>query len=198
MRFPEASESETQRIARGLRQKDAEVIGELVNQYQYRLVRYLLYLTGRSDRVEDMVQETWIRVLARAAQYEGRSKFETWLFSIARNLFVDGLRKRQVLSLDDPPGPMSEGSTSGSLPARTEYSCPFFATAKGEDGVRLAAALHLLDPMYREVLLLRFQEDLSLREIAGVTGFPLATVSSRIRRGLALLRLGLKGDINAV
>lgn len=198
MRFPEARESETQRIVRGLRQKDAELIGELVDQYQYRLVRYLLYLTGRSDRVEDLVQETWIRVLARAAQYQGRSKFETWLFSIARHLFIDGLRERQIVSLDDPPTPMSDGSASENLPASPEYSCPFFAAARGTDAIRLAAAVELLDPIYREVLLLRFQEDLSLQEIADVVRSPLATVSSRIRRALALLRLGLKGDINAV
>lgn len=75
MPFPEAAETETQRIARGLRQNDAALIGEMVDRYQYRLVRYLLYLTGRREHVEDLVQETWVRVLTRAAQYEGRSRF---------------------------------------------------------------------------------------------------------------------------
>jgi hypothetical protein len=65
MGFPEASESETQRIARGLRQKDAELIGELVDQYQYRLVRYLLYLTGRSESATTLRRQSQRQASAR-------------------------------------------------------------------------------------------------------------------------------------
>jgi RNA polymerase sigma-70 factor (ECF subfamily) len=196
MPFPEAAESETQRIARGLRQKDAALIGEMVDRYQYRLVRYLYYLTGRGAPVEDLVQETWVRVLARAAQYEGRSRFETWLFSIARNLAIDGLRRRPMLSLDDPQPGVPDENASAAFPA-PEHTSPFLAAARGEDAVRLAAALELLEPIYREVLLLRFQEDLSLREIAEVVGAPVPTVSSRIHRGLGLLRSHWEGGANA-
>jgi RNA polymerase sigma-70 factor (ECF subfamily) len=70
MPFPEATDSEIHRIARGLRQKDAAVISEVVDRYQYRLARYLLYLSGSREQVEDLVQETWVRVLARAGQYK--------------------------------------------------------------------------------------------------------------------------------
>jgi RNA polymerase sigma-70 factor, ECF subfamily len=91
--------SETQRIARGLRVKDAALIHQLVEQYQYRVVRYLIYLTGRRDHVEDLVQETWLRVLERGSRYDGRSRFEPWLFAIARHLAIDHLRGRRVLSL---------------------------------------------------------------------------------------------------
>src|SRR5579871_4756149 len=101
MPFPEPRETEVQRIARGLRERDAALIGDMVDRYHYRLVRYLVYLTGRRDGVEDLAQETWVRVLARATQYEGRSRFEAWLFSIARNLVIDGTRQREVLPLDD-------------------------------------------------------------------------------------------------
>src|SRR5580704_1424334 len=71
MPMHEASERETQRIARGLREGDPALIGEMVDRYQYRLVRYLIYLTGRREQVEDLVQETWMRVITRAAQYRG-------------------------------------------------------------------------------------------------------------------------------
>ena len=64
--------------------------------------------------------------------------------------------------------------------------------------MRLAAALQALDPMYREVLLLRFQEDLSLLEIAKVVGVGVSTISSRIHRGLGLLRSHWKGGANAI
>ena len=187
MPFPEQSESDMQRVARGLRERDATLIGEVVERYQYRLVRYLLFVTGRRDGIEDLVQETWVRVLARATQYEGRSRFEAWLFSIARNLAIDASRRKQILSLDDSVAPQ-----------RSDRSSPFLAAARGEDAIRLAAALELVEPIYREVLLLRFQEDLSLQEIARIVGAPVSTVSSRIHRGLGLLRSRWEGGANAV
>src|SRR6266849_828553 len=65
---------------------------------------------------------------------------------------------------------------------------PFEAAARSEDAMRLAGRLQILPPLYREALLLRFQEDLSLAEMAQVLGAPTTTVTSRIYRGLAALR----------
>src|SRR5437667_5947060 len=94
MAVSEPAETEAERIARGLRRRNLALIDELVERYQYRLVRYLIYLTARRECVEDWAQETWLRVLHRAGQYDGQSRFETWLFSIARNLAIDDLRRR--------------------------------------------------------------------------------------------------------
>ena len=68
--------TETYRIARGLRQRDVALLHALVGQYQYRLVRYFTYLLGRRDPVDDLVQETWLRVLERGHSYDGQSRFE--------------------------------------------------------------------------------------------------------------------------
>jgi RNA polymerase sigma-70 factor (ECF subfamily) len=65
---------------------------------------------------------------------------------------------------------------------------PFALAARTEDAQRLARTMQALEPIYREALVLRFQEDLSLQEIAVVVGAPITTVSSRIQRGLAMLR----------
>ena len=75
---------------------------------------------------------------------------------------------------------------------------PFLTAARNEDAARLATALGALEPIYREALLLRFQEDLSLQEISQLVGAPVSTVSSRIHRGLERLRLGWEGDTNAI
>src|ERR1017187_4638067 len=93
-------DTDTQEIARGLRRRDVALLNALVAQYQYRLVRYLIYLLGRRDAVDDLVQETWLRVLERGRSYDGQSPFAPWLFTIARNLAVDSLRKRRIFSLD--------------------------------------------------------------------------------------------------
>src|SRR5438270_10097690 len=78
------AETETAKIARGLRERDMELFADLVGRCQHRLVRYLLYLTGRREYAEDLAQETWIRVLQRGSQYNGRQRFDPWLFAIAR------------------------------------------------------------------------------------------------------------------
>jgi RNA polymerase sigma-70 factor, ECF subfamily len=190
------AETETAKIARGLRERDRELLADLVERFQHRLVRYLLYLTGKRDYAEDLAQETWIRVLQRGSQYNGRQRFDPWLFAIARNLAIDSLRKKrkavQTASLPEDRDEILLVSSSG--------PSPFEAAARSEDAIRLAGQLQILSPLYREALLLRFQEDLSLAEIAQVLGAPVTTVTSRIYRGLAALRSAFEegGDSHGV
>ena len=190
------AETETAKIARGLRERDMELLADLVERCQHRLVRYLLYLTGGREYAEDLAQETWIRVLQRGSQYNGRQRFDPWLFAIARNLAIDYLRKKRragaTLSLPDDPDAI--------LLLPSSDPSPFEAAARSEDAMRLAGRLQILPPLYREALLLRFQEDLSLAEIAQVLGVPVTTVTSRIYRGLAALRCALEegGDSRGV
>ena len=181
-------ESDTQRIALGLRQRDVAVLETLVEQYQYRLVRYLVSLLGRRDGVDDFVQETWLRVLERGESYDGHSRFEPWLFRVARNIALDAVRKQPMCSLDS-----NEGDGVRSSPASIEPS-PYTLAARTQDAERLAHSLQTLEPVYRETLVLRFQEDLSLQEISVIVGAPVSTVASRIYRGLATLRPQFEGE----
>jgi RNA polymerase sigma-70 factor (ECF subfamily) len=182
--------SDAQQIGVGLRRRDVALLKTLVEQYQYRLVRYFIYLLGRRDGVDDLVQETWLRVLERGSSYDGRSRFEPWLFTIARNLAIDQMRKRQTSSLDSN----DEGDwETGAKSPKSDDPSPFALAARTEDAERLAHSLETLDSVYREALVLRFQEDLSLQEISTVVGAPVSTVSSRIYRGLATLRSQLEG-----
>jgi RNA polymerase sigma-70 factor (ECF subfamily) len=191
--------TDTQQIARGLRQRDVVLLHALVEQYQFRLVRYLIYLLGRHDSVDDLVQETWLRVLERGRSYNGSSRFEPWLFTIARNLTVDHLRKRRIFSLDSGSHDSSNRPEQDRMPQSLVSSAPspFELAARTEDARRLAHTLETLEPIYREALLLRFQEDLSLQEMSTVMGVPLTTVSSRIYRGLATLRTHMEGERHA-
>jgi RNA polymerase sigma-70 factor (ECF subfamily) len=186
--------SDSQQIARGLRERDIALLQALVEQYQYRLVRYLIYLLGRRDEVDDLVQETWVRVLERGRSYDGQSRFEPWLFAIARNLTIDHMRRRKTWSLVTDLDSDDDGQSGATprLPASDDPS-PFVLAARTEDAERLAQSMQTLDFIYREVLILRFQEDLSLQEIATVVGAPISTVASRIYRGLQTLRVLLDG-----
>lgn len=180
-------ESETRQIALGLRRRDIAVLEGLVERYQYRLVRYLIYLLGRREGVDDLVQETWLRVLERGSSYDGHSRFEPWLFRVARNLALDSVRKRRTLSLDFDDEDAVRPSAVSSEPS------PFLLAARTEDAERMARALETLGPVFREVLVLRFQEELSLQEISAVVGAPVSTVASRIYKGLATLRPQFEG-----
>lgn len=180
-------ESDTQRIALGLRHRDVAVLETLVEQYQYRLVRYLVSLLGRQNGVDDLVQETWLRVMERGASYDGHSRFEPWLFRVARNLALDTMRKRPIFSLDSNEGEVVPLSTASHEPS------PYTLAARTQDAERLAESLQTLEPVYREAIVLRFQEDLSLQEISVIVGAPVSTVASRIYRGLATLRPQFEG-----
>jgi RNA polymerase sigma-70 factor (ECF subfamily) len=195
----DALTTDTQRIARGLRQRDVALLHELVDQYQFHLVRYLIYLLGRRDAVvDDLVQETWLRVLERGRSYDGRSRFEPWLFTIARHLTVDHLRKRRIFSLDSTADSSDDSKKDSQPPSLASGApSPFELAARTEEAHRIAHTLQTLEPIYREALVLRFQEELSLQEISAVMGVPLTTVSSRIYRGLATLRAQMEGDEHA-
>jgi RNA polymerase sigma-70 factor (ECF subfamily) len=65
------------------------LLDRLIEQYQHRLLRYLVYLAGNRELAEDLFQETWIRVLERGHQSDGKHEFITWLYAVARNLTID-------------------------------------------------------------------------------------------------------------
>src|SRR5580658_11371005 len=175
-------------VAQGLKRQDVGLLDELIVRYQHRLLRYLLYLTSNREMAEDLFQEVWMRVLVRGAQFNGQARFDTWLFTIARNLVIDQRRKRTMSSLDE----LFEGNSDDDRPMSFEVAdgepTPFDRFSNLEDRERIAAALLELDTLHREVLVLRFHEELSLEEIAKVTKAPLSTVKSRLYRGLAAIR----------
>src|SRR5579863_9355519 len=175
-------------VAEGLKRQDPGLLEQLIVRYQHRLLRYLLYLAGSREMAEDLFQEVWMRVLVRGGQFNGKARFETWLFTIARNLVIDLRRKRTMNSLDE----LVDGATDDDRPMSFEVAAtdptPFDRVSNLENRERIVAALLELDTLHREVLVLRFHEELSLEEIAKVTRAPLSTVKSRLYRGLAMIK----------
>jgi RNA polymerase sigma-70 factor (ECF subfamily) len=175
-------------VAQGLKRQDAGLLDELIVRYQHRLLRYLLYLTSNREMAEDLFQEVWMRVLVRGGQFNGQARFDTWLFTIARNLVIDQRRKRTMSSLDELFDVGGDDDRPMSFEIADGEPTPFDSFSNLEDRERIAAALLQLDTLHREVLVLRFHEELSLEEIAKVTRAPLSTVKSRLYRGLAAIK----------
>ncbi|WP_263372073.1 RNA polymerase sigma factor [Granulicella cerasi] len=179
------TQHENAAIANGLKKQDPELLDFLIETYQHRLMRYLMFLTGKREVAEDLFQEVWIRVLRRGAQYNGKARFDTWIFTIARNLVIDLSRKRTMASLDEMRD-VEENERPFEI--AEEGPSPFEQFEFRENSAELAVMMLRLEPSYREVLSLRFHEELSLEEIANVTCAPLSTVKSRLYRGLASMK----------
>jgi RNA polymerase sigma-70 factor, ECF subfamily len=186
--FMDGMERESTAIARGLRRRDPDLLDRLIEHYQHRLMRYLTYLVGNRQTAEDLFQDTWLRVLERGAQYKPEHNFSTWLFSIARHLAIDHLRREKPVSLE------VEGDDEIPIAVPLSSAPSAFDRVAGlEQSEQIFAALANVQVEYREAIVLRFHEDLSLDEIAAVTRAPLGTVKSRIYRGLNALMPRLKG-----
>jgi len=184
----EQAKRENLAVADGLKRQEPGLLDELIVRYQHRLLRYLLFLTGNREMAEDLFQEVWMRVLTRGGQFNGKARFETWLFTIARNLVIDQRRKRTMSSLHELFETGSDDDRPMSVEVADGQPTPFDSFASIEDREHIATALLQLDTLYREVLVLRFHEELTLEEIAKVTRAPLSTVKSRLYRGLAAIK----------
>lgn len=172
-------------LSQGLIRRDPDLLDHLIELYQQRLYRYLLFLTGNPALAEDLFQETWIRVLERGHQYNAKSKFESWLFAIARNLVIDASRRKKMPSLED----LSNSESNQPYDPPDDHAASalqLLVTRENEQAIQIS--LLKIAPYYREVLVLRFHEDLNLEEIAQVLSTPVSTVKSRLYRGLTALK----------
>jgi len=178
-----------------LRSGDLEALTALVERYQNRLYRYLLRLVKQPSVAEDLFQQTWLRVMERISNYDPERNFEAWLFSVAHNLTIDHLRRYRPESLDEP---LPSGHTREELLPGTDPSA-LEKLLVGERKTWIADAITELPVVYREVVTLRFEEEMKLEEIATVLAVPLSTVKSRLHRGLKGLRrlLEKKSEIGA-
>jgi len=170
-----------------LRKGDQDALTAIISRYQHRLYRYLLRLVREPALADDLFQQTWLRVIEKIGNYDARRSFEGWLFSVAHNLAVDSWRVKDGESLDEPTdfGRPGEERLASGEPDALERLLDF------ERGAILAVCMHELPAIHREVLTLRFEEDMKLEEIAEVVGIPLSTVKSRLRRALEGLRAAL-------
>ena len=161
---------------------DRCAFAELVSQYQPRLRAFLGKMLGQSQHLDDLTQEVWMDVFKDLKRLSNPGAFLPWMYRIARNRAFRMLRKRThpTVSIDE---------VDGKAQAAEE---PEF----GSDDVRAVhLALDRLIPEHREVLLLRFIEDMSYDDIAAVVQVPLGTVRSRIHNAKLNLRRIIEQDM---
>jgi len=170
---------------------DREAAADLVRGHQASLYAYILRLCGRPEMAEDVVQDAFVRVLTNLDRFDPRFRFSTWLFTIAKRLYVNANQKLK---------PSYDSDTVGS---RRGYGGDW-----GEPGIRtvdeevagnaraaLDRALVCLTPEQREVVVLFYQLDWPVAQIAEYLGMPEGTVKSHLYRGRKRLRAALESDV---
>ncbi|MFZ5471017.1 MAG: RNA polymerase sigma factor [Myxococcota bacterium] len=184
---------------------DARAFETLVRRHRGPVFNFILRFAGQRQRAEDLLQETWLKVVRGAGEYEPKARFTTWVYTIARNLCVDSARKesyRQADSLDAPVGGAPEGE--GRLLGESLPDGGGIGPERGAYNARvrplLERALMSLPEEQREVFILREYNGIAFKDIAQVTGVPENTVKSRMRYALEGLRrrlaeLGVEGDL---
>ena len=171
---------------------DARAFRVLVQRHRGSVFNFILRYTGHKARAEDLLQETWLKVVRSSSEYEPKAKFTTWVYTIAVNLCKNRLKylgRRKAESQADFE-PLKErlnaeevqSFTSGDVERPDQM-------AEGREVERVVRlCLSEMDPDFREVLVLRDLEDLSYEELADITGLPDGTVKSRLHRARAMLK----------
>lgn len=167
-----------------LQKGDPEAFASLLGRYQNRLYRYLLRWVHDPASAEDLFQLTWMRIIQHIRNFDAKRNFDAWLFAVARNVAIDYLRRRRPASLEEPVG---EDLTLSAALASGDPG-PLDQVLRSEKLELVRKALESQPPVYREILSLRFEEEMKLEQIAEVLSVPLGTVKTRLARALERLR----------
>ncbi len=154
-----------------IQQGDAEAVEELIRIYYPEILRYCLWHSPSPSLAEDGAQETFLKAFRYFDRYTHRGKFRPFLYRIAANTCVDLWRR--------------EGEGAVSLEEMTEE--PIYED-RALETAELRLMVRSLPEELREIVLLRFAQDLTLREIGEALGLPLRTVQSRLRSALKKLK----------
>ncbi|UCG56299.1 MAG: RNA polymerase sigma factor [Phycisphaerales bacterium] len=154
---------------------DMDAFTELIERYERPLRYFISGLLAKPEIAEDIFQETWLAVVRRISGLKNVDAFPVWLYRIARNKVYEHLRRTRELSrlCEDLPAP-------GHID-----DCDAFSP---EDAAKVHRCLRKLQPEHREVLMLRFLEQMSYQQIAQVLNCSLGTVKSRIHYAKLALR----------
>jgi RNA polymerase sigma-70 factor (ECF subfamily) len=170
---------------------DQKAYKTLFETYRQAIFHIVVKIVHNSEEANDLVQETFIKAFGSLKTYDHNYRFSTWLYKIAANCSIDYLRKRRIDSLSlDKPILTKDGEVQMELP---DYSFnPEKDLTSKRQTIDIEAAIQSLPEKYREVIVMRHQEDKSYEEIASQLKVPVGTVKARIFRARELLKKKLK------
>ena len=163
-----------------------EILPILINRHFKSVYRFIFGFVLNESTAEDITQDIFIKVWKKLRSYNNKYSFTTWLFSIARNTTIDYLRKKK-----DVPFSKFENEEGDNILLDTlndNSPLPDEALSQIQDVDFLRERLKELPILYREILILRYTDDLSIEEISQILKRPIETVKSQHRRGILHLK----------
>lgn len=167
---------------------DRELYHRLIQPYELSVYRMALSFVKDETEAEDVAQEAFLKAFRDLANFRGESKFSTWLISITLNEARRRLRRQSTVrmeSLDEPP---DEGGKVSPALLRDWREIPSDALERKEVRALLQEAIGHLSLIYREVLVLREIEELSVEETAGALAISISSVKVRLHRARIMLQ----------
>ncbi len=180
-----ATEPGIKNLVKRAKKRDAEAFGEIYDRYVDQIFRYVYYKVGDYAEAQDLTGLTFLKAFENIDSYEFRDvAFSSWLYRIAHNLVVDHFRRqsrRETVSIEEHPQlPDQEGNPDEDVFLEMDFE-------------RLYDALSKLTHNQREVIILKFIENLSNSQVAEIMGISVGAVKSTQKRGLASLYRILRG-----
>lgn len=180
-------EQKEKRLIKKIKKGDHQAFADMVDKYKNSIYVICLRMVGNRQEAEDLSQETFLRAYRYIGQFDIDRKFSTWLFRIATNLSIDYLRRRKPGVSLDAEIPGTEGlSLEAMLP--NEEVAPDEQMVRNEREQMVQREIEHLPEKYRTAVVLKYIEDLRLKEISEIMEIPVATVKTRIHRGREILR----------
>lgn len=186
-------------LIRQARTGDERAFTKLVRSYEDLVFRYAFKLCRDQEKAEEVFQDTFVNVFKRLDQFDERSKFSSWMYTIATNNCLMKHRRSKLslasISIDAPEGftddPPRDQRGHKIQTIASWKDTPLDGVMKDELRQNLDAAIALLPPPYRVVFVLRDIEDRSAEETAKILGLSVPAVKSRLHRARAFLRESL-------
>ena len=181
---------EEQEVIRRAMRGDGEAMACLISTHKDGLYAFMLRMSGRPHIAEDIVQEAFVRVLKNIERFDSRFRFSTWLFTIAKRLYVNAMQKHRPVYDTDTVGAAGAGGGD----AATAHGI----ATRGEtlDTIRsvLDTALQCLNEQQREIILLFHQQNWPICEIGAYLDMPEGTVKSHLHRARRKMKKYIEGD----
>lgn len=170
---------------------DQDAFGEIVELYKDKVFQICFRMLGNRHEAEDMAQEAFVRAYVNIKSFNINMKFSTWLYRIATNLCIDRIRKKKPDFYLDAKVAGSEGLDMYSQIA-ADTALPEEEVESLELQETIQAEILKLPEKYRTPIVLKYIEELSLKEISEILDLPVGTVKTRIHRGREALRNQLR------
>ena len=170
-----------EQLARLVQDGDTDKFGVLMERYQAKLFRYGRKFLSDNDNIEDVVQDVFIKTYQNIKSFDSSQRFSPWIYRIAHNTYINAIKKRSI-----GPTYLFDFDT---LLSYTVVDDPVVREKEQKEMKEVVdKGLSLIEPKYREILVLFYIEELSYKEISEILHIPIGTVGVRIMRAKEILK----------